>query len=126
MLGQRKGWIMDTKSSASAEQQSPRKRKYLTGEKKYQVLLEVRTNPGKKGEILRREGLYQNDLKRYDDISRAASVKALGQMRPGKKRLLEVPVEQHETLQRNFAIQEKTLAALTVEFMALKKKVNGE
>ena len=107
-------------------QQAPRKRKHLSGEKKYQVLLEVKSNPGKKGEILRREGLFQNDLKRYDDISREASVKALGQMRPGKKRLQEIPVEQHEELKREFAIQEKTLAALTVEFMALKKKVNGE
>jgi hypothetical protein len=103
-------------------QQAPRKRKHLSGEKKYQVLLEVKTNPEKKGEILRREGLYQNDLRRYDDIAKEASIKALGQMRPGKKRIHEVPVEQHETLKRDYAIQEKTLAALTVEFMALKKK----
>jgi hypothetical protein len=41
---------------------------HLSGEKKYQVHLEVKTNPGKKGEILRREGLYQNELRRYDDI----------------------------------------------------------
>ena len=107
-------------------QTAPRKRKHLSGEKKYQVLLEVKTNPGKKGEVLRREGLYQNDLKRYDDIAREASVKALGQMRPGKKRQLEVPLEQYESLKRDFALQEKTLASLTVEFMALKKKVNWE
>lgn len=107
-------------------QQGPRKRKHLSGEKKYQVLQEVRSNPGKRGEILRREGLYQNDLKRYDDVAKEASIKALGQMRPGKKRIREVSVEQHETLQREFTIQEKTLAALTVDFMALKKKVNGE
>jgi hypothetical protein len=116
---------MDNVQSSSG-QAAPRKRKHLSGEKKYQVLLEIRANPGKKGEILRREGLYQNDLKRYDDIAREASVKALGQMRPGKKRLLEIPAEQHESLQRDFEVQEKTLAALTVEFMALKKKVNGE
>jgi hypothetical protein len=107
-------------------QQAPRKRKHLSGEKKYQVLLEVKANPGKKGEILRREGLYQNDIKRYDDIAKEASVKALGQMRPGKKRIHEVPVEQHDALKREYEVQEKTLAALTVEFMALKKKVNGE
>jgi hypothetical protein len=105
---------------------SPRKRKRLSGEKKYQVLLEVKSSPGKKGEILRREGLYQNDLKRYDDISKDASIKALGQMRPGKRRLREVPIEQYELLKRDFTIQEKTLAALTVDFMVLKKKVNGE
>jgi hypothetical protein len=117
---------MDSSQSVSVGQQPLRKRRRLTGEKKYQVLLEVKSNPGKKGEILRREGLYQNDIKRYEDISRDASVKALGQMRPGKKRVLEVPVEQLESLQREYLIQEKTLAALTVEFMALKKKVNGE
>lgn len=92
----------------------------------YQVLQEVKNNPGKRGEILRREGLYQNDLKRYEDISKEASIKALGQMRPGKKRQMEIPLEQHETLKREFTIQEKTLAALTVDFMVLKKKVNGE
>ena len=103
-----------------------RRRKKLSVEKKYQVLQEVQLNPAKKGEILRREGLYQNDINRYDDISKAASIKALGQMHPGRKRILEVPAEKHEALQREFAVQEKTLAALTVEFMALKKKVNGE
>ena len=117
---------MDNGQSVTDGQQALRKRRHLSGEKKYQVLLEVKTNPGKKGEILRREGLYQNDLKRYDDIAKEASIKALGQMRPGKKRVLEVPAEQHESLKREHAIQEKTLAALTVEFMALKKKVNGE
>ena len=117
---------MDNVQSSASGQQAPRKRKHLSGEKKYQVLLEVKSNPGKKGEILRREGLYQNDLKRYENIAKEASVKALGQMRPGKRRLQEVPVEQHESLMREFALQEKTLASLTVEFMALKKKVNGE
>jgi hypothetical protein len=117
--------VENRQPSPVVQQQPLRKRRHLSGEKKYQVLLEVKTNPGKKGEILRREGLYQHDLKRYDDIARDASVKALEQMRPGKKRVQEVPVEQLETLQREYGIQERTLAALTVEFMALKKKVNG-
>lgn len=117
---------MDNSRLSPVAQQPPRKRKHLSGEKKYQVLLEVKSNPGKKGEILRREGLYQNDLKRYEDISRDASIKALGQMRPGKKKLQDIPVERHATLMREYAIQEKTLAALTVEFMVLKKKVNLE
>jgi hypothetical protein len=117
---------MDNSQSSPGSHQVLRKRRHLSGEKKYQVLLEVKANPGKKGEILRREGLYQNDLQRYEDIARDASVKALGQMRPGKKRVYEVPIEQHELLQREYTVQEKTLAALTVDFMILKKKVNGE
>lgn len=108
------------------KQSGPRKRRKLSGEKKYQVIEEIKRNPGKKTEILRREGLYRNDIQRYEEISRNASVKALGQMRPGKKRPLEVPAEQHEALKREHATQEKALAALTVEFLALKKKVNGE
>jgi hypothetical protein len=116
---------MEAGHSVPVVQQSPRKRKHLSGEKKYQVLLEVRSNPGKRGEILRREGLYQNDLKRYEDIVRVAGVKALGLMRPGKKTVQEVPAEKYEELQREFTIQEKALAGLTVEFMVLKKKVSG-
>jgi hypothetical protein len=41
---------------------------------------------------------YTHILKRYDDIAKEASIKALGQMRAGKKRVLEVPAEQHATL----------------------------
>jgi hypothetical protein len=108
------------------KQTGPRKRKNLSGEKKFQVLEEVKRSPGKQGEILRREGLFRNDIKRYDEIVREAGIKALSQMRPGKKRPREVPVEQYEALKREHETQEKTLAALTVEFMALKKKVNGE
>jgi len=107
-------------------QKAPRKRRNLGGEKKYQVLEEVKRSPGKKGEILRREGLYQNDIRRFDEIAREASIKALGQMRPGKKRPTEVPVEQYEAIKREHDAKEKALAELTVEFLALKKKVNGE
>lgn len=116
----------NSQSVPTVPQAAPRKRRRLSGEKKYQVLQEVKLHPEKKSEILRREGLYQNDIKRYDEISREASIKALGQMQPGKRRVFEVPAEQHESLQREYSVQEKTLAALTVEFMALKKKVNGE
>jgi hypothetical protein len=108
------------------QQSGPRPRRKLSGEKKYQVLEELKRNPGKQGEILRREGLYRNEVQRYDEIVRSAGIKALGQMRPGKRRALEVPAEQYEALKREHEVQEKTLAALTVEFMALKKKVNGE
>lgn len=109
-----------------AGQHPPRKRRHLSGEKKYLVLEEVKAHPERKGEILRREGLFQADLKRIENAVREAGIKALGQMRPGRKCVQEVPAEQYETLKREYEKQEKALAALTVEFMALKKKVNGE
>jgi hypothetical protein len=114
---------MDT---VQPQQNAPRKRRHLSGEKKYQVLQEVKTNPGKKTEILRREGLFSNEIQRYDEVVREAGIKALGQMRPGKQRPKEVPSEQYEALKREFETQEKALAALTVEYVVLKKKVNGE
>jgi hypothetical protein len=107
-------------------QKEPRKRRNLSGEKKYQILEAIKRNPGKKSEILRREGLYRSDLKKYDEITREAGIKALGQMRPGKKRLQEVPIDRYEALKREHESKERALAELTVEFLALKKKVNGE
>ena len=100
-------------------QKAPRQRRKLSGEKKFQILEEIKRNPARKGEILRREGLYRTGLLRYEEIVREVGIKALGQMRPGKKRSMEVSREQYETLEREHGIQEKTLAALTVEFMAL-------
>jgi hypothetical protein len=76
----------NSQSIPAVLQSAPRKRRRLSGEKKYQVLQEIKLNPQKKAKILRREGLYQNDIKRFDDIARDASIKALGQMQPGKRR----------------------------------------
>ena len=121
--GRRKGWYMEI---GHAGQHPPRKRRHLSGEKKYLVLEEVKAHPERKGEILRREGLFQADLKRIENAVKEAGIKALGQMRPGRKCVQEVPAEQYESLKREYEKQEKALAALTVEFMALKKKVNGE
>lgn len=103
-----------------------RKKKRLTAEQKYQILEEVKRNPGKKAEILRRAGLYTADVQRFEAVIRESGIKALSQMRPGRKKIREIPLEQYEALQREHDEKEKALAALTVEFLALKKKVDGE
>lgn len=108
------------------KQNGVRKRRHLSGEQKYQILEEIKRNPGRKAEILRREGLYSADIRRFEDVVRESGVKALGRMRPGKKKEHEVPLERYEALEREHAEKEKALAALTVEFLALKKKVNLE
>ena len=87
---------MDNGQSVTGGQQALRKRRHLSGEKKYQVLEELKRSPGKQGEILRREGLYRNEIQRYDEIVREAGIKALSQMRPGKRRQQEVPLEQYD------------------------------
>ena len=109
-----------------AIQNGIRKRRKLSGEKKYQILEEIKRNPEKKGEILRREGLYTGDIQRYEEIVRASGIKALSASRPGKQRLKEVTVESYEAMERDVAKKEKALAELSVEFLILKKKVNGE
>ena len=103
-----------------------RKRRKLSAEKKYQILEEIKANPEKKGEILRREGLYSSDLMRYENAAKEGAIKELRILVPGKKRIREVPLEEHEKVKAELAIKEKALADLTVEHMILKKKVNGE
>jgi len=111
---------------ADNSQAGVRKRRKLSAEQKYQILEEVKRNPDRKSEILRREGLYSSDLRRIEVIVREGGIKALSQVRPGKKKVREVPLERYEALEREKTAHEKALAALTVEFLALKKKVNGE
>lgn len=103
-----------------------RKRKKLTAEKKYQILKEVASNPDKKAEIIRREGLYSGDLKRFEEAAREGALKSLKALRPGPKRVMEVPIKEHEALQKDLLRKEKALAELSVEFTILKKKVDGD
>ena len=103
-----------------------RKRKKLSAEKKYLILKEITANPEKKGEILRREGLYSTDIQRFEEAAHEGALKALKALRPGPKKAMEVPLKEHEALQRDLARKEMALAELSVEFTILKKKVNGE
>jgi len=103
-----------------------RKRRKLSAEKKYQILEEIKANPEKKGEILRREGLYSSDLLRYEESAREGAIKELKNSVPGRKKTKEVPIEEYERIKAELDRKEKALADLTVEHMILKKKVNGE
>ena len=109
-----------------AIQDNVRKRKILSAEKKYQIVEEIKRNPGRKAEILRREGLYSSDILRFERIIREGGIKALKECKSGKKRLQEVSYEEYASLQRELAKKENALAELSVELVALKKKVNGE
>jgi len=105
----------------------PRKRRKLSGEKKYILLEEFRSGSEKKSEILRREGLYSADIKRFEEIAKEGAIKALGESRPGRrKKQVDVPFKEHEKLKRDLERKEMALAELSVEFTILKKKVNGE
>lgn len=107
------------------EQGAKRKRRFLSAEKKYQIIEEVRAQPGKSGEILRREGLYRSDIMRFENTAREGAIKALKQMTPGKTKVREVAIEDYEKLKNELEQKEKALADLAVDFMVLKKKTNG-
>jgi transposase len=113
-------------SENEKEQKAVRKRKMLSAEKKYQILEEIKAHPEKKAEILRREGLYRSDLSRFEEAAKAGALKALKEMTPGKKKISEVPAEEHEKLKKELGQKEKALADLSVEFLILKKKTDGE
>lgn len=105
----------------------PRKRRKLSGEKKYTIVEEFKQSSGNKSEILRREGLYGADIKRFEEIAKQGAIKALNESRPGRrKKDMDVSLEEHERLKRDLERKEKALAELSVEFTILKKKVNGE
>ncbi|MCK5319615.1 MAG: hypothetical protein KAJ55_17010 [Anaerolineales bacterium] len=113
-------------SDLENKQHPVRKRRMLSAEKKYQILEEIKANPEKKGEILRREGLYSSDLLRYEEAAREGAIKELKNSVPGRKKTKEVPIEEYERIKAELERKEKALADLTVEHMILKKKVNGE
>ena len=112
-------------SDKGTEQGAVRKRRSLSAEKKYQIIEEVRAQPSKSGEILRREGLYRSDIVRFENAAREGAITALKLMTPGRKKVREVAIEDYEKLKSELEQKEKALADLTVDYMVLKKKTNG-
>ena len=112
-------------SDKGTEQGAVRKRRSLSAEKKYQIIEEVRAQPSKSGEVLRREGLYRSDIVRFENAAREGAITALKQMTPGRKKVREVAIEDYEKLKSELEQKEKALADLTVDYMVLKKKTNG-
>jgi hypothetical protein len=113
-------------STNNNEQTTKRTRRILSAEKKYQIIEEIKTNHGRQGEILRREGLYRSDISRFENIAKAGAIKALKETTPGRKKEIEVSYEEYEILKKELEKKEKALADLAVDFMILKKKTNGE
>lgn len=109
-----------------AKDNTDRKKRKLSAEKKYQILEEIKVNPKKKAEILRREGLYRSDIIRFETTARTGAIKALEQQGQGKKKVIEVSIQEYERIKCELEAKDKTLADLAVDYMILKKKVNGD
>jgi transposase-like protein len=95
-----------------------RPRRRLTAERKFQVFLECAIPGAPIGEVLRREGLYSSDLARIRQQVRDGALARLKQG-PGRRRQTLSPPEVARLVQ-DLAIKERALAALSVEYLALK------
>lgn len=95
-------------------------RKRMTAKRKLEVYLETRQKDANVGEILRRDGLHLNDLRRIETLVEQAAIDAL------KGRSVRAGVGTHDgqeytELVAELAQKEKALADLTVEYTLLKK-----
>jgi hypothetical protein len=92
----------------------------LTAQRKFEIFLECSAPGAPIGEILRREGLYTSDLARIREAVREAAIERLKQG-PGRKKKT-LPPQEVEQLMTELRQKEQALAALSVEYMALKKE----
>ena len=102
-----------------------RKRR-LSAEEKWQIYQKCEQPGAKVGEVLRKYQLYSSDLQNIRRDVRDGAFERLRQSRPGRKKVMAVPRQEHEHLKQDLAEKEKALAELSVLFTALKKKVNLE
>jgi hypothetical protein len=113
------------KAKGLSIQPSSKRRRLLTAEKKFDLFVESCRSPGRVGEMLRREGLYDTDLARIRAVVEEGALAALRSVRRGKKKRPSIPAEAHETLLREKEEVEKALASLAMENQALKKAWRG-
>jgi len=106
-----------------SDKDEKQKRRFLSAEKKYQIFLEAQRADVPVAEILRREGLYSNDLARIRQKVKEGALERLAD-RPGAKKKT-VALGQYEAVKRDLEEKERALAELAVEVAILRKKTNG-
>lgn len=109
----------DAASGTPHPEVRPRRRR-LTAARKFEIFLECSAPGAPVGEILRREGLYSSDLARIREQVREGALERLKQG-PGRRKKT-LPPDQVERLLQELRQKEQALAALSVEYMALKKE----
>lgn len=112
-----------TNPSEAPKKSSPKKRRYLSAEKKFQIYLEAQSDAKPIGELLRREGLFSTDLARIRHQVKEGALQRLS-AKPGKKQAM-VGTEAYEAIKRELQDKERAMADLSVELAILRKKTNG-
>jgi transposase-like protein len=110
-------------SSNPSKGTNPKKRRFLSAEKKFQIYLEAQDSDKPVGELLRREGLYSTDLARIRQQVKEGAIQRLG-TKPGRQQDV-VSTADYEALKRELQEKERALAEQSVELVILRKKTNG-
>jgi transposase-like protein len=110
-------------SSGEPLKSTPKKRRFLSAEKKFQIFLEAQSTTKPIGELLRREGLFSTDLARIRNQVREGALQRLS-AKPGKKQDL-VGTTAYDTIKLELQEKERAMADLTVELAILRKKTSG-
>ena len=101
----------------------PKKRRFLSAEKKFQIYLEAQSTDKPVGELLRREGLFSTDLARIRQQVKEGALQRLS-AKPGRKRAA-VDTSAYDAIKRELQDKDRALADLAVELAILRKKTNG-
>ena len=115
--------MTNTKPSESSPESVPKKRRFLSAEKKFQIYLEAQTTDKPIGELLRREGLFSTDLARIRQQVKEGALQRLSS-KPGRKQEV-ANTEAYETIKRELQDKERAMADQSVELAILRKKTSG-
>jgi transposase-like protein len=111
---------MTNVDSANSPESGPKKRRFLSAEKKFQIYLEAQSTEKPVGELLRREGLFSTDLARIRQQVREGALVRL-RAKPGRK-AETVASSEFKALKQELLDKKRALADMAVEMSLLRKK----
>lgn len=111
---------MTNDHSSDTPESGPKKRRFLSAEKKFQIYLEAQSTDKPVGELLRREGLFSTDLARIRQQVKEGALVRLS-AKPGRK-AETVASSEFEALKQELSGKERALADMAVELTLLRKK----
>jgi len=100
-------------------------KKKLNIDEKWKIYQETSAPGAQVGEILRKHGMYPNELAKIRRQVEDGAKKEMGRNKYLKKQV-DVTYTEHERLKKDLAGKEKALAEMGQEYLILKKKVNLE
>ncbi len=103
-----------------------KQKRRLSAEEKWEIYQECEKPGVQIGEVLRKRGMYSSDLQNIRRDVKEGALDRLRMSKPGRRKVTNVPIKEHEQLRKELAEKEKALAELSVIFTTLKKKVNLE